>query len=115
MIRTGVCTDSKIGGRNLECGIAKQNKLERAMAYSASVQTFQEEYLAFLKKRGALFDEKYLWHQLRPIRPYPMGRFFRWTLSQALRAWRPGTSCLATISLSLRDKAIRPSKSHALS
>ena len=29
----------------------------------------------------------YLWHQLRPIIPYPTGRFFRRTLSQALRAW----------------------------
>jgi len=57
------------------------------MAYSASVQTFQEEYLAFLKKHGAHFDEKYLWDQLRPIIPYPTGRFFRGTLSQALRAW----------------------------
>ena len=25
-------------------------------------RTFQEEYLAFLKKHGAHFDEKYLWH-----------------------------------------------------
>jgi hypothetical protein len=24
-------------------------------------RTFQEEYLAFLKKHGAPFDEKYLW------------------------------------------------------
>jgi hypothetical protein len=43
MIRAGVRTDSKIGGGDFECGIAKQNKWERAMAYSASVQTFQEE------------------------------------------------------------------------
>src|ERR1700738_131656 len=77
----------RLEGGNLKCGIAKQNKWERAMAYSASVQTFQEEYLAFLKKHGAHFDEKYLWHQLRPIIPYPTGRFFRGTLSQALRAW----------------------------
>ena len=26
MIRAGVRTDSKIGGRNFECGIAKQNR-----------------------------------------------------------------------------------------
>src|ERR1700732_2876590 len=50
-------------------------------------RTFQEEYLAFLKKRGSHFDEKYLWDQLRPIIPYPTGRFFRGTLSPALRAW----------------------------
>ncbi len=35
------------------------------MAYSASVQTFPEEYLAFLEKHGAHFDEKYLWDHLR--------------------------------------------------
>src|SRR5208337_88703 len=34
-------------------------------------RTFQEEYLAFLKKHGAHFDEKYLWDYLRPIIPYP--------------------------------------------
>ena len=42
--------------------------------------------MIFLKKHGAHFDEKYLWDQLRPIIPYPTGRFFRGTLSQALRA-----------------------------
>jgi hypothetical protein len=30
---------------------------------------------------------KCMWDQLRPIIPYPTGRFFRGTLSQALRAW----------------------------
>src|SRR5208337_3228143 len=34
-------------------------------------RTFQEEYLAFLKKHGAHFDEKDLWDYLRPIIPYP--------------------------------------------
>ena len=29
----------------------------------------------------------YLWDQLRPIIPYPTGRFLRDTFSQALRAW----------------------------
>src|SRR5580692_8561964 len=29
---------------------------------------------------------EYLWDSLRPIMPYPTGRFFRGTLSQALRA-----------------------------
>ena len=51
-----------------------------------------------LKIRRGNF-EKYLWDQLRQIIPYPTGRFFRRRF--------PGTSCLATISLSLRDKAIR--------
>ena len=43
-------------------------------------RTFQEEYLAFLKKHGAQFDEKHLWDSLRPIIPYPTGRFFRGTI-----------------------------------
>src|ERR1700737_2299519 len=38
------------------------------------------------QKHGAHVDEKYLWDSLRPIIPYPTGRFFRGTLSQALRA-----------------------------
>ncbi len=62
---------------------------------------FKKSTLAFLKKHGALFDQKYLWDHLRPIRPYPMGRFFRGCAV-------PGTSCLATISLSLRDKSHSP-------
>jgi len=91
-------------GGNFECGIAQQNKLATAMAiqcrYLAGTlhyceqqlehhrtQTFQEEYLAFLKKHDAHFDEKNLWDQPRPIIPYPPGRFFWGTLSQALRAW----------------------------
>jgi hypothetical protein len=60
-------------------------------------RTFQEEYLASVKKHGLRFDEKHLWDSLRPIIPYPAGRFFRairravacsWqgTLAQALRA-----------------------------
>src|SRR6516165_6781122 len=50
-------------------------------------RTFQEEYLAFLKKHGAHFDEKYLWDWVRPIMPVPCGTVsFLGTLSQALRA-----------------------------
>ena len=41
VMRTGVRTDSMIG--------------------VTKIRTFQEEYLAFLKKHGAPFDEKYLW------------------------------------------------------
>jgi hypothetical protein len=50
------------------------------------MRTFQEEYLAFLKKHGAHFDEKYLWD--RCARSYRTLRdgFFLGTLSQALRA-----------------------------
>src|ERR1700737_3903035 len=35
--------------------------LHRAAARTSSDTAFQEEYLAFLKKHGAHFDEKYLW------------------------------------------------------
>ena len=61
-------------------------------------RTFQEEYLAFLKKHGAHFDEKYLWDEVRPIIPYPTGRFL-------FRHAFPGTACQATIGMSLRDVA----------
>src|SRR5271157_5207100 len=61
--------------------------------------------MIFLKKHGAHFDEKYLWDQLRPIIPYPTGRFFRGTLSQALRAR------LRSV-LSLRDALADISQQH---
>src|SRR6202022_134906 len=60
-------------------------------------RTFQEGYLAFLKKHGAHFDEKYLWDQLRTNHTVPYGTVL-------LRDAFPGTSCLATIVLSLRDE-----------
>jgi hypothetical protein len=50
-------------------------------------------------KHGAHLDEKHLWDSLRPITPYPTGRFFRGTLSQALRA-------RLRSMLSLRDTAL---------
>ena len=37
-------------------GIAKQNGM-----IPKRIGTFQEEYLAFLKKHGTHFDEKYFW------------------------------------------------------
>jgi hypothetical protein len=52
--------------------------------------------------------EIYLWDQLRPITPYPAGRFFPRTLSQALRAWLRSACPSGT-------KAIRPSNGLALS
>jgi hypothetical protein len=58
----------------------------------------KEEYLAFLNKYDAHFDEKHLWDELRPIRPYPNGT----VLSRDLF---PGTSCQATIAQSLRDSS----------
>src|SRR5258708_7188132 len=64
----------------------RHGPLHRAAARRSSDTTFQEEYLAFLRKHGAHSDEKYFWDQLRPTIPYPTGRFFRGTLSQALRA-----------------------------
>ena len=64
---------------------------------SYRTRTFQEEYLAFLKKHGAHFDEKYLWDQLRTNHTVPYGTVL-------LRDAFPGTSCLATVMLSLWDK-----------
>jgi hypothetical protein len=58
--------------------------------------------------RIEMIPKMYLWDRLRPIIPYPAGRFFRWTLSQALRAWLPSACPFGT-------KAIRPSKGLALS
>jgi hypothetical protein len=101
MIRAGVRTDSKIGG-------GKSRMRYRLAESKWSLNPFQEEYLAFLKNRDAYFDEKYLWDQLRPIIPYPTGRFFGETLSQALRA-RLRSCCPSG------TKAIHPSKGPALS
>src|SRR6202030_1076396 len=61
VIRAGLRTDSMIGVTKFRIGKLKL-------------------------KHGAHVDEKYLWDSLRPIIPYPTGRFFRGTLSQALRA-----------------------------
>jgi hypothetical protein len=55
------------------------------------------------QKHGAQVDEKYLRNSLHPIIPYPTGRFFRGTLSQALRAWLPSACPSGT-------KAIHPSE-----
>ena len=71
MIRAGVRTDSVIGVTEFRIV-----KLKIFMLYEFS-PTIQH---------GTHFDEKYLWDQLRPIILYPTGRFFRGTLSQALRA-----------------------------
>jgi len=74
VIRAGVRADSGNGHR-----------IEQLLEHHRT-RTFQEEYLASVKKHGLHFDEKYLWDSLRPIIPYPTGRFFRGTLAQALRA-----------------------------
>src|ERR1700676_890468 len=78
----------------LEIGRCKGRSIDRGRIIGLDHQrfpnlrnfAFQEEYLGLPKENGAHFDEKYLWDQLRPIIPYPTGRFFRRTLSQALRA-----------------------------
>ena len=80
VIRAGVRTDSMIG-----------------------VTKFRIRKLKL--KHGAHVDEKYLWDSLRPIIPYPTGRFFRGTLSQALRAR------LRSV-LSLRDALADISQQH---
>src|ERR1700677_1608857 len=75
--------------------------------------TFQQEYLAFLKRHehsthstrcrllmpGLRFDDKYLWDRQRTS-AVPPGR-------GSLHRY-PGTSCLATIGLSLQDKSHSP-------
>src|SRR3984957_21133756 len=83
LIRAGVRTDSMIGVTKFRIGKRKQ-------------------------KHGGHVDKKYLWDSLRPIIPYPTGRSFRGTLSQALRAWL--RSCCPS-----GKKTIRPSKRIALS
>ena len=55
--------------------------IERQLEHHRT-RTFQEEYLASVKKNGLHFDEKYPWDSLRPIMPYPRdgsfeGRFPR--------------------------------------
>jgi hypothetical protein len=73
---------------------------DRRGTFKEGRRTFQKEYLAFPKKHGAPFDERYLWDWLHPVIliPYPTGRFFPGTLSQALRAWlRSGLSLRDTL------------------
>src|SRR5580692_12203313 len=78
LIRAGVRTDSMIGVTKFRIGKLRQ-------------------------KHGAQVDEKYLRNSLHPIIPYPTGRFFRGTLSQALRAWLPSACPSGT-------KALHPSE-----
>ena len=108
MIRAGVRTDSKIGGEEISNAVSLSRiSWERAMAYSASVQTIQEEYLAFLKKHGSHFDEKIPVGSAAPDHTVPYGTILS-------RDAFTGTSCLATISLSLRDKSHSPMEGHPI-
>jgi hypothetical protein len=68
-------------------------------------RTFQEEYLAFLKKHGARFDEEIPLGIAAPDHTVPYGTVLPGTLS-------PGTSCQATIVLSLRDALADISQQH---
>jgi hypothetical protein len=73
VIRAGVRTDSMIGVTKLclATGLWRIQRwylaVQETVHYSEQqlehhrTRTFQEEYLAFLKKHGAHFDEKYLW------------------------------------------------------
>jgi hypothetical protein len=66
--------------------------------------TFQEGYLAFLKRHELRFEDKYLDHDFdRPSGTRPL-----WIATQALRAWLLSACPSGT-------KAIRPSKGLALS
>ena len=70
--------------------VSANGPLHRAAAdRNHRTQTLQEEYLAFLKNTAPIATEISL-ELLRPIRPYPTGRFVR-------GAPFPGTSCQATI------------------
>jgi hypothetical protein len=53
VIRAGVRTDSMIG-------VTKFHNIKQQLEHHR-IQSFQEEYLAFLKKHGAHSDEKYFW------------------------------------------------------
>src|ERR1700739_4058688 len=69
--------------------VSANGPLHRAADRNRRTQTLQEEYLAFLKNTAPIATEISL-ELLRPIRPYPTGRFVR-------GAPFPGTSCQATI------------------
>ena len=68
MIRAGVRTNSMIGRTKdygaFSVGISQVQEtvhyIEQQLEHHRT-RTFQEEYLAFLKKHDAHFDEKYLW------------------------------------------------------
>jgi hypothetical protein len=66
MIRAGVRTDTMIGVTKFRirklnlAGSGNGPNIEQQLEHDRT-RTFQEEYLAFLKKHGAHFDEKYLW------------------------------------------------------
>jgi putative transposase len=67
MIRAGVRTNSMIG-RTKDYGAFSVgiSQVQETVHYIEQFehhrrQPSQEEYLAFLKKHGAHFDEKYLW------------------------------------------------------
>jgi hypothetical protein len=74
VIRAGVRADSGNG----HC-------IEQQLEHHRT-RTFQEEYLASVKKNGLHFDEKYPWDSLRPIMPYPRDGSFEGRFPQALRA-----------------------------
>src|ERR1700736_5560870 len=114
ILARGAAPIRRLEGGNFECGIAKQNKLatwrwrvqprylagtrhyfEQQLEHHRT-QTFEQEYSAFLEKHGPHFDAKYL-GSAAPDRTVPSGT------ALSTDAF-PGTSCQATISLSLRDK-----------
>jgi hypothetical protein len=78
--------------------------LHRAAARTSSDTAFQEEYLAFLKKHGAHFDEKYLW--------ISCARSYRTLRDGSFEGRFPGTPCQATIGVSLRDALADISQQH---
>ena len=63
VIHAGMRTDSMIGVTKFSVDISQVQEtvhyIEQQLEHHRT-RTFQEEYLAFLKKHGAHFDEKYL-------------------------------------------------------
>jgi hypothetical protein len=94
VIRAGVGADS-----------GKGHSIEQQLEHHWT-RTFQEEYLASVKKHGLHFDQKYLRDSLRPIIPYPTRRFFRAIRRAVACSWQgtlsPGTSAW---SLDILQKA----------
>ena len=94
MIRAGVRTDSKIGGGNFECGIGKQNRNDPQMHGRRLRPCPSPCYPAACGISRA--------RSSRTLRDGSFGGRF------------PGTSCLATISLSLWDKSHSPIEGHPI-
>ena len=96
MIRAGVRVDLKIGGEEISNAVSLSRMEMIPKCLPRRVSTVP-------KGTRRTFRREIIVGQLRPIIPHPTGRCFGGTLF-------PGTSCQATIMLSLRDKSHSPWK-----